>query len=97
MANGQYDAGALKESTFRKLVKKGQPLKALAVFENVTKPWVAHSDMSDFLFFKIQQALINIKDKTVLRSIKKDGFIEATDSEYDFIRDAITNNNKFFK
>lgn len=96
VANGSFDAGALKESTFNKLIKKGKPLKKLAVFENVTKPWVAKSGMPDSLKQKITQALMNIKSKKVLKSLKKDGFVSGADKDYDFVRKAIVDNHQFF-
>lgn len=35
---GRFTAGALKESTYKKLVAKGVPIRVLASFDNVTKP-----------------------------------------------------------
>jgi len=43
VAAGKYEAGALKESTFKKQIKKGKPLRELARFPNVTKLWIASS------------------------------------------------------
>ena len=37
---GEFDAGALKESTFNKLIEQGTPIRELARFPNVTKPWL---------------------------------------------------------
>lgn len=96
VANGQFDAGALKESTFKKVVKKGKSLKALVTFENITKPWVMRSNFPESLFKKIQSSLLNIRDKKALKLLKKDGFLVGSDSEYDVVRDAIKNNKEFF-
>ena len=38
VASGRYDAGALKQSTFQRLVEQGSRLRVLAAFDNVTKP-----------------------------------------------------------
>ena len=44
---GQFDAGALKEGTFKKLKGKGIKIRELSRFVNVTKPWIASSNMSE--------------------------------------------------
>jgi len=95
--NGTYDAGALKEGTFKKLIKKGEPLKALAVFENVTKPWVARAGLSASLREKLTAALLNITDKKALSALKKEGFLKARDSDYHFVRQSIKDNHRFFQ
>jgi len=97
VSKGDYDAGALKEGTFKKLIKKGEPLKALAVFENVTKPWVARAGLSDSLRKKLTTALLNIKDKKALSALKKDGFLNGKDSDYNFVRQSIKDNHRFFQ
>ena len=62
VAAGQYDAGALKESTFRRLVREGYPLRALHVIDSTpTKPWVARSDLSASLQEALTAALIELK------------------------------------
>ena len=54
---GLFDAGALNESTFNKLVKKGVPIRELARFTNVTKPWIARAGLSDRIFNALQETL----------------------------------------
>lgn len=97
VASKHYDAGAMKESTYKKLVKKGRPLKVIASFENVTKPWVARSKLDEKTHGYIKQALLNISKKAENKIAKKFAFVEGEDSEYDFVRDAINNNSKFTK
>lgn len=94
---GQYDAGALKENTFKKLVKKGVPLRTLAEFQNVTKPWIARSGLNDKTFFALQESLLELKDKTVLKALKKDGFVTGSDEDYSMIRKSIRKNHAFFE
>ena len=94
---GDFDAGALKEGTFKKLIKKGKPLKALAEFENVTKPWVARSGLTESIREKLTAALLNITDKKALSALKKDGFLNGKDSDYNFVRRSIKNNHRFFQ
>jgi len=45
VGNGDFDAGALKSSTFNKLRDKGVPIRKLVSFDNVTKPWLAASTL----------------------------------------------------
>lgn len=97
VASKHYDAGAMKESTYKKLVKKGRPLKVIATFENVTKPWVSRAKLPVKIHELIKRALLNISNKSANKILKKFTFIEGDDSEYNFVRDAINNNNKFAK
>ena len=93
---GQFDAGALNEGTFNKLVKKGVPIRELARFPNVQKPWIARSGISDELYEALRASLLKMDDKKALASLKKDGFVEGDDNDFSSIRDAIDNNAVFF-
>lgn len=97
VAVGNYDAGALKESTFNKLKKKGKPLKALATFPNVTKPWIARAGMQPSVLKQLRQALLTMDDPKAFKALKKDGFLSASDDDYDQIRKAIEGNHHFFE
>jgi phosphonate transport system substrate-binding protein len=96
VAAGSYDAGALKESSFRKLQAKGRNLRALASFPNVTKPWIARQDLDPDLLGQLRQALLDMSDPAAFKALKKDGFLPAEDSDYDRIRQAIDDNGRFF-
>ena len=96
VAKGQFDAGALKESTFKKLVKKGQALRIIASFDNVTKPWVARAGLNHKTQDALQSALLSIKDKKILKALKKDGFATASIEDYQIIKYAIKTNEEFF-
>ena len=95
VANGQFDAGALKESTFRKLKTKRYALRALKAFPNVTKPWVARAGLSPRLQSALQDVLLGMTDKAALKALKKSGFLTASDHDYDFIRAAIRDSENF--
>ncbi|MFK5986728.1 MAG: PhnD/SsuA/transferrin family substrate-binding protein [Pseudomonadota bacterium] len=97
VANGQYDAGALKEGTYTKLVKKGVQLKVLAKFPNVTKPWIASSQLDKTLLQKLRTILLETTDKKVLKSLSKDGFLIGNDKDYQIIRESMADNFKFFE
>lgn len=96
VANKNFDAGALKKSTLKKLIKKGQPLKIIASFNNVTKPWVARENLDKNVKEKLQTALLKLKDKVILKALKKDGFITATLKDYAEIKNAMKTNKIFF-
>ncbi len=94
---GHFDAGALKEGTFKRLVKQGVPIRQIAQFPNVTKPWIARSGLEEHLFRAIQQSLLSLKDPKALKALKKDGFLPGDDADYRRIRSAIEGNGRFFR
>ena len=91
----KYAAGALKEGTFKKLVAAGEPIRAIASFPNVTKPWIARAGMEPRLFEAIHQTLLALEDDGALKALKKDGFLPGDDSDYDSIREAIEASRSF--
>jgi phosphonate transport system substrate-binding protein len=91
----KYAAGALKEGTFKKLVAAGEPIRAIASFPNVTKPWIARAGMEPRLFEAIHQTLLALEDDGALKALKKDGFLSGDDSDYDSIREAIEASRSF--
>ncbi len=95
VGSGKYTAGALKEGTFKKLVASGVPIRALFEFENVTKPWIAASGMNPEVLAAMRQVMLETTDQAALKSISKDGFLEGSDADYDFIRDAMQRSSRF--
>ena len=97
VGGGFYDAGALKESTFKKLVAKGTPIRVIATFPNVTKPWVlsAHTDPS--IQAAIKKALLSMDHPEALKALGKQGFLQGSDDDYATIRASMANNSEFFK
>ncbi len=96
VAVGSFDAGALKEGTFKKLVKKGKKLRILASFQNVSKPWIARQGLDEKIYHGLRQVLIELADEHALKALKKSGFLAAADADYDRIRTSIHNNALFF-
>ena len=92
---GKFDAGALKESTFDKLVKKGTPIKKLATLETVTKPWVARKGLDPKIVSAVREALLSLKDAAALKALGKDGFVEGSDDDYADMRKAIDESASF--
>ncbi len=94
VAVGNYDAGVVKENTFKKYAES-KGLKKIAQFPNVTKPWAVRAGFDDNLFAILQQALLELKDKKTLKALKQDGFFVAEDSDYDFVRQGMRLSEEF--
>ena len=94
---GHFEAGALNEATFAKLVAKGVPIRELARFPNVTKPWIAREGLPERLFAALRDALLATSDPILVKTLKADGFVPGGDTDYVEIRDAIEMNSKFFE
>ena len=93
---GSFDAGALNEKTFKKLVESGEPIRELTRFPNVTKPWIARSGLDDEILTALRESLLEVKDQKTLAALKIDGFLEGSDDDYRVIRMAMENNSIFF-
>jgi phosphonate transport system substrate-binding protein len=98
VGSGRFDAGALKESTYKRLVKKnGVRLRVIKRFPNVTKPWIARGGLPGKTQNALRESLLGLKDKKALKALKKDGFLEGNDEDYAFIREAMLSNYLFFR
>ncbi len=93
---GQYDAGALEETTFKKLVAEGVPIRALASFPNTTRPWPARAGLEPRLFDALRQALLHIDDPQALEPLRFDGFALPDEAAFEQTRQAIEENDRFF-
>lgn len=91
----KFTAGALKEGTFKKLVKNGVPIKVLFEFDNVTKPWLAASDLDPKVSAAIRRIMLSPEVREVSSSLVEDGFLEGSDLDYDFIRKAMAHSREF--
>ncbi len=93
---GLYDGGALEDTTFRKLVEKGVPIRAIARIRNATRPWVARAGMEPRIEEALRQALLRLHDDAALSALRFDGFLPGDDTEYEATRNAIRENPRFF-
>lgn len=96
VALGRYDAGALMERTFEDLVKSGLPIRAIARFPNVTKPWIARAGLPERIKSALSQTLLTLDNPVALEALNKDGFVAGDDTDYDAIREAMDRNSEFF-
>jgi len=94
---GDFAAGALNESTFKKLIDAGEPIRQLAKFPNVTKPWIARANLDPVILEALQLSLLEINSSKALKGLKVDGFLKGGDSDYAVIREAMDFNFKFFE
>lgn len=92
---GLFDAGALEETMFDKMVSEGTAIRALHSFPNVTKAWVARPDMDSRVGAGLTRALLRIDDPNALRALRFEGFLAGDDSDYAVTRRAIGENAKF--
>lgn len=92
---GKFTAGALKESTFKKLVAKGVPIRVLMSFDNVTKPWLASAGLDDTVLETMRAVMLSSQNEEIVRRVSKNGFLASEDADYDIIRDAIEHSRGF--
>jgi len=85
VAAGDYDAGVVKENTFKKYAEK-KGLKQIGEFTNVTKPWLVRADFDPLLYNHLKNGLLAVTNDKILKGLKQNGFLPATDQDYDFVR-----------
>ncbi len=95
VARGEYDAGALKEGTFDRLMEKGLPLRKLASYTVPTKPWVARHGLPARLHKALVSALLELADPDALEILGKSGFTIGNDNDYQDVRTAYGNYQRF--
>ncbi len=94
VALGDFDAGALKETTFERN-NKDDMLRVLHRFENVTKPWLARGGLDRGVHQALCNNLLALRDPTLLENLKVDGFAPATDADYAFVREGMEIGKRF--
>jgi phosphonate transport system substrate-binding protein len=85
---GDFEAGSLKMSTFKKMNGNGD-LRILKDFDNVTKPWVARAGLAPRLVEALRQGLLEMQDEKALKALRVSGFGMTSDEEYSFVREAM--------
>ncbi len=84
---GDYDAGAIKESTYEEYAKR---LRVVHTFDNVTKPWVARAALDQALVLALRASLLALTDPAALNALKVSGFAVASDADYELVRAGMT-------
>ena len=86
---GRFDAGAMNSRMYNKLVNRGLKLRAIASFENVTRPWVARARLPVETAEALREALLSLDDPDLLTALGFDGFLPAVDTYYEPTRRVI--------
>ena len=85
---GDYAAGSIEADTLLDL--EGDPLRVLARFEHVTKPWIARAGLSPTLVGSLTEALIELESKEALVRLGVTGFLPAKDADFAPTRSAMS-------
>lgn len=91
-----FDAGALEETMFKKLQKKGVPIRAIHTMRNATKAWAARAGLDQRVKKAVRQALLDLNDAEAFAALRFEGFLPGEDSDYEPTREAISRNAEFF-
>lgn len=83
VSSGRFDAGAMNSRMYEKLVDRGVRLRAIASFENVTRPWVARAGLPVETAEGLREALLSLDDPELLEALGFDGFLPAVDNYYE--------------
>lgn len=92
--NGTHDAGALKSSTYKKLCDP-EEIVVIQAFENVTKPWVARSQLPKNIRVAITDSLLMLEDPEVIGELGCSGFADANPQDYDLVRTGMKKSQAF--
>ncbi len=93
---GDYAAGAMDESTFRRLLSNGEKIRELARFPVVSTPWIAPADMDPLIYSALKICLLEMNDADALLPLEINGFIRGKNSDYKVIADSMAINHRFF-
>ena len=92
---GSFDAGALKSSTFNKLVAKNVPIKILIEFDNVTKPWIHRADLDPMTVEAMRKVFLTMPASAARKSVTKTDFAKGEDKDFESIRRAMNRSVDF--
>ncbi|MBB6452432.1 phosphonate transport system substrate-binding protein [Salirhabdus euzebyi] len=91
--NKQVDAGAIDSAIYNQLVESGkidgEQLKIIWQSEKLFQyPWTVHGDTDEKTIETLRQAFLAIEDEEILDAFGASGFTEATDEDYESIKQA---------
>lgn len=85
VASGRFDAGATNINTFMKYAE-AKHLRELARYPSPTHAWAAHNKLEPTLVKALRKALLEMTDPRLRELIDRNGFLPATDADYDELR-----------
>lgn len=91
--NGQVDAGAIDSAIYNQLIESGSidgdKLKKIWQSEELFQyPWAVHPDTDQETIENLQSAFLSIEDEEILNAFGASGFTEASNEDYESIRQA---------
>lgn len=91
--NKQVDAGAIDSAIYNQLVESekvnGDQLKIIWESDKLFQyPWAVHAETDEETINKIKQTFLSIDDEEILDAFGATGFTEATNEDYESIRQA---------
>jgi len=90
----QFDAGAFKIGILKDKYIADR-VKVIAKIATPTHPWTAREGLTKETINHIKAALLGITDKSILKGLKRDGFLAGDDGDYATMREAIEKNPLF--
>ena len=89
-----HDAGAFKISILNDK-NFSDRIRILAKFKAPTQAWIAREGIDPALLASLKKVLLGIP-KEMIPTKNRDAFVAADDSNFEYLRDSIDNNSKFF-
>ena len=96
VGSGDFAAGAMAESTFRKLLADGEKIRELARFPLVSKPWIARAGIDPTIYMALKVSLLEMTDTKALDRLEINGFVNGSNEDYKVIADSMSENHQFF-
>lgn len=96
VGSGDFAAGAMAESTFRKLLADGEKIRELARFPIVTRPWIARAGIDPRIYLALKVSLLEMTDSSALDRLEINGFVNGSNNDYKVIADSMSENHRFF-
>lgn len=93
---GRYDAGAMNQRIYEKLVRRGLRLRPIATFENVTRAWVARDGLPVEIAASLREALLGLDDPDILAALGFDGFLPGSDADYEATRQVMSEHDEYY-
>lgn len=85
VASGRFDAGGTNVNTFMKYAES-KHLRELVRYPSPTHAWVARNRLDPVLAKALKKALLGMTDPQLRELIDRNGFLPATDADYDELR-----------
>lgn len=94
VASGRFDAGATNVNTFTKYAD-AKNLRELVRYPSPTHAWTARSKLDPAMVKALRKALLDMADPALTELIDRNGFLPATDGDYDEMRRIMNLAKKF--